>query len=295
MAEWLKGRWRSIKAVFRGTDQPEDRYVGGLGLVIYGFLLAAIGLALASGIFDLWPAVDEATEGAAENRERVALLWGLIQLEVNKATGLILLVLLMGGLGAYVHAATSFASYAGNRTLRVSWMWWYGQRILVGAALALGFYFAITGGLFSLQESSEDINAYGTAAFAFVIGLFSKQAIDKLEELFNVLLRTDTAGDRGRRDKLDQRPPLIRRLLPTQVKKDQPVELTIRGQRFRRGARVRLDDRIKRAEFHSDTKLTVSLTAADLEREERIRVAVFNPPPEDEQSNIKELRVGGHG
>ncbi len=52
-------------------------------------------------------------------------------------TALILLVLLSSALGSYVHAATSFSDYVGNRRLAKSWTWWYLLRVLVGATLAL--------------------------------------------------------------------------------------------------------------------------------------------------------------
>ena len=61
---------------------------------------------------------------------------------------LILLVILTGALGSYVHAATSFATYTGNRSLIDSWHWWYVLRPFIGMALALIFYFALRGGHF---------------------------------------------------------------------------------------------------------------------------------------------------
>ena len=42
-----------------------------------------------------------------------------------------------GALGSYIHLATSFVDYAGNRTLGQSWGWWYFLRPSIGAALAL--------------------------------------------------------------------------------------------------------------------------------------------------------------
>ena len=140
---------------------------------------------------------------AAENEETASLFFGLVDVTVDKSTGILLVVIIMGALGGFIHAATSFASYAGNRTLRVSWLWWFWLRIPLGATLALGFYFVLRAGFVGVQESSVDINSYGAAAFAFLTGAFSKQAIDKLEELFNTLAshqdrRRGAPGQQGR-------------------------------------------------------------------------------------------------
>ena len=52
---------------------------------------------------------------------------------------LLVLVLLFGALGSFVHVAKSFASFAGNRALVASWVWWYLLQPVAGMALALLF------------------------------------------------------------------------------------------------------------------------------------------------------------
>lgn len=278
--------------MFRGTQKPDDRYVGGPGLVVYGLLLLILGIAVLAATFDLWTAVDEVTTTEANNAETVALLFGLVDVSVDKSTGLILLVLLMGALGGFVHAATSFASFAGNRTLRVSWMWWYGLRIPIGAALALAFYFVLRAGLIGVDDSSEEINTYGAASLAFIAGLFSKQAVDKLEEVFNTVLKIgEEGGDSVREDKLEDQPPVIKRIDPEEVKVGQDRDLRIHGQRFRDGAKVRLGDRIKTAELVGEEKLVVRLGAEQVDQPRNLAVAVLNPAPNEAQSNVKRLRV----
>lgn len=57
--------------------------------------------------------------------------------------------------------------------------------------------------------TADDISPYGIAAVAGLVGMFSKQATDKLEELFNNLFKTDTStGDGKRGDKLKSAKPV---------------------------------------------------------------------------------------
>jgi hypothetical protein len=108
-------------------------------------------------------------------------------------------------LGSFVHVATSFATYIGNGKFDVRWLWWYVLRTPIGVALALVVYFAIRGGLLTASSlSTADINPFGIAALSGLVGLFSKQATDKLEETFKTLFRTAAeTGDPTRGDKLN--------------------------------------------------------------------------------------------
>jgi hypothetical protein len=69
--------------------------------------------------------------------------------------------------------------------------------------LALVFYFVIRGGLLSVNGGADTISPYGVAAVAALVGLFSKQATDKLAEVFTTLFRTQKGeGDDARADKV---------------------------------------------------------------------------------------------
>ena len=116
--------------------------------------------------------------------------------EVN----LLALVLLFGALGSLVHVAKSFASFAGNRALVASWLWWYLLQPVVGMALAVLFYGVVRGGLFAPGSGSGAVSPYGVAGVSGMVGMFSKQATDKLGELFGVMFQTAT--DSQRLDKL---------------------------------------------------------------------------------------------
>jgi IPT/TIG domain len=122
---------------------------------------------------------------------------------------LLLLVLLAGAIGSYVHATSSFVDYLGNRTLISSWVWWYLLRPYIGMMLALLFYFVFRGGFITAgvnqggSDAASFINPFGIAAMGGLVGMFSKVAADKLNEVFLTLFQPKSGqGDANRGDKL---------------------------------------------------------------------------------------------
>lgn|GEM_PF-3224070 len=120
---------------------------------------------------------------------------------------LFLLAATSGALGSSIHALTSFASYRGNEALRKSWFFWYVARAPVGAALAAVTYFVFRGGMMPGTESQAVINPYATAAICALAGMFSKQAVDKLREVFDALFSTKAAKERKHSITADQTIP----------------------------------------------------------------------------------------
>lgn len=122
---------------------------------------------------------------------------------------LLLLVLLAGAIGSYIHASSSFVDYLGNRTLISSWVWWYLLRPFIGMMLALLFYFVFRGGFITAgvnaggEGAASYINPFGIAALGGLVGMFSKIATDKLNEVFLTLFAPKAGqGDAKRGDKL---------------------------------------------------------------------------------------------
>jgi hypothetical protein len=134
---------------------------------------------------------------------------------ISSETRFILLVIIAAALGSYVHTATSFVSYVGNKRLVMSWAWWYILRPFIGMALALVFYFVVRAGLLSTSTNAEEISVFGIAAVAGMVGMFSKQASDKLEEVFKNLFKTkEGEGDDARKDKLEEETSAKEIMLP---------------------------------------------------------------------------------
>lgn len=138
----------------------------------------------------------------------ITFLRGTISVSTSLEERLLLLVIIAGAFGSFVHGATSFSTYVGNREFTPSWTWWYVLRPLIGVGLALVIYFAVRGGLLLLVVSgatdASKINPFGVAALAGLTGMFSKQATDKLNEVFTTLFKS--AEDAKRKDSLAAAP-----------------------------------------------------------------------------------------
>ena len=176
------------------------------GKILLGIFLTVVGGLLVYLLFVLWPAVQSATaaNGTAEPVEPETISVFGASYSPDPEVTLLLLVAVLSALGSYVHAAQSFVDFAGNRQLVVSWVWWYPFRILIGVALAEIFYFAIRAGFFGTDTPTTFINPYGIAAVAGLVGLFSKQATDKLKEVFDTVFSTAPGqGDDMRKDSIE--------------------------------------------------------------------------------------------
>jgi hypothetical protein len=175
--------------------------------ILLGIILILAALIMVFLIVALWP--HESQEPGTKWLDETNLLG--IEFCLKIETRLIILVLLIGGLGSYVHAATSFATYVGNRSFAASWLWWYILRPFIGASVALILYFVVRGGLVLLSVETEiaDLNPFGIAAIAGLSGMFSKQAADKLRDIFDNFFKTEAGkGDDQRADKLFEMRPV---------------------------------------------------------------------------------------
>jgi hypothetical protein len=183
---------------------------------------------------------------------------------------LLLLVLLAGAIGSYIHASSSFVDYLGNRTLISSWVWWYLLRPFIGMMLALLFYFVFRGGFITAgvnpggEGAASFINPFGIAALAGLVGMFSKVATDKLNEVFLTLFSPKAGqGDAKRGDKLTAGiSPVVAAISPNSGSKDGGTPVTITGTDFLDGAAVMFGGVAASAILFKDaTKLTAATPA----------------------------------
>lgn len=219
---------------------------------------------------------------------------------------LLLLVFVLGALGSYVHVVTSFADYVGNRRLVKSWTWWYLLRPFIGAPTAVVFYFAVRAGFMSANSTGGDVNRFGIAAVAMLVGMFSMKATDKLEEVFDVLFkspnkRKDQLGetldvlfktpDKGK-EALVNGPPMLSGTMPPSVKAGSPaLTLTLSGANFSPRAVVLVNGEPRTPEKATTTALEIVLTAKELSKKKTIKLAVRNPPPTNALSAEWEFTV----
>jgi len=189
-----------------------------------------------------------------------------------------MLVIIAGILGSFVHGATSLADYIGNENFNKSWTWFYLLRPAIGMALALVFYFVIRGGFLTTSGGAKDINPYGIAALACLVGMFSKQATDKLSEVFSTLFRAAPGeGDEKRKGSLKPEPITVTGVTPPAVAAGSTnQDITVTGTNFADGAIVHLNDAPQATTFVSATQLTAQIDDALLAAPATLKLKVVN-------------------
>ena len=146
-----------------------------------------------------WTTLDELEFG------EISLLGWTFDPGNDSGKGLLVMALLAGILGSFMHAAQSLTSYVGNKKFKSSWILWYVLRAPIGAVLGVFMYFVLRAGL--LSANSEIVSPYGVVTLAGLGGWFSKQATDKLAELFDRFFESGT--DAKRDDKLSTVAPAV--------------------------------------------------------------------------------------
>jgi hypothetical protein len=213
----------------------------------------------------------------------INFFWGYWCYRTSFDERLILLVIVAGMLGSFVHGATSLADFIGNSKFNKNWTWFYLLRPSIGMALALVFYFVIRGGFLTTSGGAKDINPYGIAALAGLVGMFSKQATDKLSEVFGTLFRAAAGeGDDKRSGSLkpdgDAAKITITDVTPKFVTAgSQNQIITVTGTNFVNGSKMLLNDLPQDTTFVSGTKLTVKLADATIAMAKTVKLKVVNP------------------
>jgi hypothetical protein len=126
----------------------------------------------------------------------ILTLWGIYRYWDNAPSGkaseadLLRMVLLMGALGGSIHWMSSLANFIGNGNLYRRWVPYYLLAPLQGAALAVVVYLLLRVGVLSnAGNAPAHLNLLGLYAFAGLTGLFAKQAIEMLRDVFTVVFK----------------------------------------------------------------------------------------------------------
>lgn len=184
------------------------------------------------------PDATEGADGAADPDDfssapepaQVGFFFNVVTWDPSIASALLALVAIAGALGSLLHTANSFAVHVARRDFDKSWQWWYILRPLIGAGLALVTYLLVRGQLLGLSGPSEELNPYGVAGIAALVGLFSRQAMVKLGEVADTLFA-------------DDRPPTpsIERVEPAEISPGSQAEVKVSGRGFVQGLDVTID------------------------------------------------------
>ena len=253
-----------------GNGKSDEGTSTAIGRVLAAYLLIVAAIA-SLGLVQIFPEsqTSMASLGTGSPGQAVTtLVFGKIalfkwQIPSRTESGLILLALLAGTLGSFLHAGHSLASYIGNKQFHSTWLWWYVLRPPMGAVLGVLFYFVVRAGLASTPQA---VSPYGVVAMAGLAGWFSKQATDKLAEIFDSVFKTEKKPERRDELELGAR-PAITKVEPKPVSIPTPatdVAITIRGTGFVRGAKALLGGATLPSDFQSEGELRATILKGDL-------------------------------
>ena len=121
--------------------------------------------------------------------------------------------------------------------------------------------------------------------------MFSKQALNKLSEIFDALFSSSKEAKLP--DKIGSNPvPNIGSVSPdTLSKAESDIELTINGSDFIGDSIVRINNKDYKPIFNSSKQLLLKLPTTDIQTLDTIQIGVFNPPPEGGLSNIISVNI----
>ena len=173
--------------------QPPPQPISSVTVLLFEVYFLLLGVTTAYALWSIWP---------YKNAPSTVQLFGLlIDFKNDSDARLLLLAMLAGGLGALVHVTTSFATYLGNREFDRAWVPWFTLRPLIGMTLGLLFYLIARAGLVT-TSGADAMNPFGVGAISGLAGLFSKQTVDKLRDVFEQAFPVSKGGDKDRKNPL---------------------------------------------------------------------------------------------
>lgn len=255
--------------------------VWGLWALIDRNTLAIPGTAVLNGLSPTWTTLADSVAFVQANQQTRLLL---------DQGEMMLAVVLAGGIGSYIHGVNSFVSYVGNRSFVASWVPWYLLRPFMGVAMAVIFYVVVRGGVLVMSGGVSAVDPYAMMTVAALAGMFSKQASDKLAEVFDTLFRS--RADQERADKLELPELKLAAVNPAEVVAgSKNVVITATGTGFVAASVVKFDNTDRKPTFKSATELTFTLLDADVAAAGEHTVAIFNPGGQGTTSNELKLTV----
>lgn len=165
--------------------------------VLFGYI--AIGVA-----FFTWKLIEFFPSAPAAAADKVSLL----NITFQGESRLILIALLAGVVGGFVHIAVSYAQYRATKTLTEEWFAWYLLRPVIGGGLAMAFYAVIRAGFVAPGAgadtsggASQILSPYGILAIGLLVGLCNAQAERKLRSVGQALFDSSRGKDDYRENK----------------------------------------------------------------------------------------------
>ncbi|HSR68719.1 MAG TPA: hypothetical protein VLU25_12345 [Acidobacteriota bacterium] len=189
-AKAKKERDKSQSGTAPGYAFPQANTVG------IGLFLVLISLAFVAGLFVVMARHEpllaslNLTQGSGQLQAQ--------RLQLQDA----MIAMLAAGIGSCISTLLAYLKHASSlRDFDPAYTPWYLCRPLMGVMLGLVFYFLLKGGFLATVNASGDadvgdFNDWGLAGISALVGLFTKNAVEKLGEVFQTLFRSrDQDGD----------------------------------------------------------------------------------------------------
>ena len=193
---------------------------------------------------------------------------------INRELQLLLVVVLAGALGSFIHILKSATAFIGNGTMKASWYWWYITCPFVGAAMAIIFYAVLRGGfLVGAPADEKFVNPFGVLVIGALVGMFSDKASLKLAEIFETIFRS---GD-PRGGKLEA--PVINSLDPTTVTAGSTAdqEVKVLGERLGKVTVIRFNSTELPVRVISDREVRFTLKPQHMATAGTLQIVAVDP------------------
>ena len=161
---------KNNQTVARDTGRLSSPLVGPIGFLLTAVYLILLSIFLVAAMVYCWA------------------------FSISDEGHLLLVVVLAGALGGQVRSLRSFAWYVGNKELKRSWLTQYILTPFVGAILATISYFIIRGCFCPANSTVQQINIYGFAGLASLVGIASEPIALKLKQVANTLFTKPIQG-----------------------------------------------------------------------------------------------------
>jgi len=207
---------------------------------------------------------------------------------VSRPSAFIILSLVGGAIGGTLHGLASLTAHVADGDFDRRWTMWYLLNPVIGAALAATFLFVLQAGLGGQAASTAaPASLYGIAAFATLAGLFSRNALEKLKQIFDVAFAS--GGEPGSK-KPTVVAPTIGSVTPQAVTAGGAyAQVVIAGDGFTEGSVVEVDGRQVPAATVEARSISVVLPGQLLAQQRVLPLRVRSPG--GVWSNFAELEV----
>jgi len=198
------------------------------------FAYIAVGMAVFT-----WKLIEFFPSGPLSAGDKVSIF----NIDFSGEGRLILIALLAGIVGGFVHVAVSYAQYRATMRLTEEWFSWYLLRPVIGGGLAMAFYAVVRAGFVtpgagadSAGGAAQILSPYGILAVGLLVGLCNAQAERKLRSVGQALFDTSKGAQDYEAPKAVPAAPATPKVSAIEPQKLAPAiagtTIVIKGQNF---------------------------------------------------------------